>query len=104
MAGILDKARALIALANGATPAPWRYGALEHGGRCVADGRGYLFAQVDDDGNGRFDWPDSFVAVPRVGECVQGERHGPGPGTRPVLKVVRVTHRSGPSIEVELHR
>ena len=43
----------VLDLANGATPEPWRYGALEHGGRCVTDGRGYLFAQVDDDGNGR---------------------------------------------------
>lgn len=51
---ILDKARAIIALERGTTPDPWRYGALEHGGRCVTDGRGYLFAQVDDDGNGRF--------------------------------------------------
>lgn len=50
---ILALARETLALADGATPGPWRYGALEHRGRYVTDGRGYLFAQVDDDGNGR---------------------------------------------------
>lgn len=41
-------------LCDGATPAPWRYGALEFGGRCLMDAGGYVFAQIDDDGNGRF--------------------------------------------------
>jgi len=47
----IDEAEAIC---RGATSLPWRYGAIEHGGRCLVDARGYVFAQVDDDGNGRF--------------------------------------------------
>lgn len=38
---------------TGSTAAPWQYGQLEFGGRMLRDGNGYVFAQVDDDGNGR---------------------------------------------------
>jgi hypothetical protein len=68
--------------------------------------RGYCFTNLDEFRG--VEWPERFVAVPRVGECVQGKRvNGPGPGTMPVLKVVRVTHQwkdGQPCIEVELHR
>ena len=50
---IMTIAAAVLQREREATPGPWRYGALEHGGRFVTDGAGYLFAQVDDDGNGR---------------------------------------------------
>jgi hypothetical protein len=54
------------------------------------------------------DWPTAFVAVPRIGERVQGVRtRGDGPGTLPTLKVVGVTHtvkKGYPMILVELHR
>ncbi len=39
------------------------------------------------------DWPRLFVAVPRLGDGVQGNRTGPGPGTHPVLYVCAITHR-----------
>jgi hypothetical protein len=39
-------------LLRGGTARPWKYGALEFGGRGIVDGHGYHFAQVDDDGNG----------------------------------------------------
>jgi hypothetical protein len=48
---LVERAREAL---SGATKEPWRYGALEFGGRAVVDGSGYFFAQVDDDGNGRF--------------------------------------------------
>jgi hypothetical protein len=63
---------------------------------------GLCFTNLDDFAN--VDWPTLFVAVPRVGERVQGRR-----GTNiPSLKVIAVTHimnRDGkPEIRVELHR
>lgn len=48
-----DKNRARE-VCDGTTARPWRYGALEFGGRALVDAHGYFFAQVDDDGNGRF--------------------------------------------------
>ena len=43
---------ALRALLAAGTPGPWEYGALAYSGRYLRDGRGYVFANVDDDGNG----------------------------------------------------
>ena len=50
---ITEVAADVLAADQQATPGPWRFGALERGGRHVTDRSGYLFAQVDDDGNGR---------------------------------------------------
>ena len=65
--------------------------------------RGYCRTNIDD--FKRYTWPRDFVAVPRVGEYVQGE--GPRPVTTPTLRVVGVTHcvdEDGPYISVELNR
>jgi hypothetical protein len=61
---------------DGATAGPWRYGAIEHGGRMLVDGSGYLFAQVDDGGNGAFiarartAWPEALNRIEQLeAEC-----------------------------------
>lgn len=76
--------------------------------------KGRCFTNLDD--WKRYEWPEVFVAVPRVGELVQGKGHGQV--TMPTLKVVAVTHfvepvhgpggrptgEFEPVIRVELHR
>lgn len=60
---------------------------------------GYCFTNLDD--YRQVKWPNRFVAVPRVGECVESMDKGC------YLKVGRVTHAvnsSGPYIRVELHK
>lgn len=52
------------------------------------------------------DWPDRMVALPRVGDAVEGRRESMR-GARPTLTVVRVTHAQidgDPVAIVELHR
>ena len=49
-----ERIRELRGFLDGATRRPWRFGLSEVvRTRVVIDGNGYLFAQVDDDGNGR---------------------------------------------------
>jgi hypothetical protein len=50
---ITKQAQESLALADGATKKPWRFGMHAQGTRHVVDGQGYMFCQVDDDGNGR---------------------------------------------------
>lgn len=75
---------------------------------------GRCFTNLDD--FKKYEWPTLFVAVPRLGEQVQGR--GRGQVTMPTLRVVGVTHlvddvrgRDGhptgehkPVVLVELHR
>lgn len=59
------------------------------------------------------DWPSWMVAMPRVGDFVEGRR-GEGAGSRPKLRVVAVTHSREPEsyerqnlvpvLLVELHK
>ena len=67
--------------------------------------RGMCWTNLDD--FKRYQWPESFVAVPRVGERVQGSVPD-RPILRPTLKVAGVTHccdeKGRPYISVELHR
>lgn len=65
--------------------------------------RGSCFTNLDEFNRAR--WPGKFVAVPRIGDRVEGE--GDGVVSRPTLRVVGVTHRmvdDNPEILVELHR
>jgi len=51
------------------------------------------------------DWPTAFVALPRIGDRVEGK--GEAPRTRPTLHVVGITHRvrdGEPTVEIELNR
>ena len=62
---------------------------------------GHCFANLD--GFKLVEWPDTFAAVPRIGERVEGRRGG----EFPTLRVVGVTHtivNGAPFIRVELHR
>lgn len=65
--------------------------------------KGTCFTNLD--GYEQVVWPTKFVAVPRIGERVEGKQLD----RIPTLKVVGVTHRIGdrdgePCIAVELHR
>ncbi len=76
--------------------------------------KGYCRTNIDD--FRQVNWPEEFTFPPRVGDYVEGTRTGPGPGSKPRLKVVTVTHvmvreckgadtyKTEPRIEVELHR
>jgi hypothetical protein len=75
--------------------------------------RGICFTNLDD--YGRVAWPTTFVAIPHVGDRVEG-RIPDDDKMRPSLRVVAVTHREvkvadgargpayEPQIRVELHR
>lgn len=59
------------------------------------------YCRTNLDGYERCEWPERFVAVPRIGERVQCKT------TECSLKVVGITHLdngAGPLIEVELNR
>ncbi len=75
-------------------------------------GRYYCRTNLDD--FKLVDWPTDFLFPPRVGDTVEGRQGERGPGSRPRLRVVAVTHSmgkteiggrdEGPIVEVELHR
>ena len=68
--------------------------------------RGYCRTNLDDFKTAT--WPEQFVAVPLIGQYVEGKGSGPKCPERPRLKVVQVTHmldnKGAPIVEIELHR
>jgi len=65
------------------------------------------FCRTNLDDYGSTKWPERFAFPPRIGDRVRGEGSDREGMTKPVLKVVGVTHYLRgdiPTVEVELHR
>lgn len=68
---------------------------------------GHCFTNLDE--FARAEWPQQFCGMPRVGEYVEGWQGESGPGSRPRLRIIAITHyydrqKRTPMLRVELHR